>query len=92
MGDSNIVESEGKRRFQGSGEFVADDTTLDDVLYAIHSGGTDNYKLYPDTVNATNVYYQGSMWLSGGLNIAVGQTLTGNVTLRAAGNITLTTS
>lgn len=92
MADANIVEAEGKPRFQISGEFVADTADLDTVLVALRAGGTKNYRFMPDTVNKTALIYSGAMFISGGLNVSVQQVMTGNVNIRAAGSITLATA
>jgi hypothetical protein len=92
MADANIVEAEGKPRFQLQGEFVADTADLDTVLVALRAGGTKNYKFWPDKTNKSLTVYSGPMFITGGLNVSVQQVLTGNVNVRAAGSVVLTTT
>lgn len=91
MGDTNLVYSEGKRDFSGQGEFMVDTNDLD-VLTTIRSGGAHTLRVYLDKTKETNTYYSGDMYVSGGLTVAVGQPISGQVELRAAGNISFTTS
>jgi hypothetical protein len=90
MGDTNLVYAEGKRDFSGSGEFMVDTADLD-VLTTIRSGGTKTLRVYLDKTTATTTYYQGSMFMSGGVTVALGQPVSGQVEIRAAGNISFTT-
>jgi hypothetical protein len=91
MGDDNLVYAEGKRDFSGQGEFMVDTADLD-VLTTIRSGGAKTLRVYLDKTNETTTYYSGEMFISGGLTVAVGQPVSGNVELRAAGDIAFTTT
>lgn len=91
MGDTNLVYAEGKRDFSGSGEFLVDTDDLD-VLTTIRSGGEKVLRIYPDKTNETTTYYSGDMFVSGGLSVVVGQPVSGQVEIRAAGNISFTTT
>lgn len=91
MGDTNLVYAEGKRDFSGQGEFLVDTNDLD-VLTDIRGGGSKTLRVYIDKVNETTTYYGGAMFVSGGLTVAVGQPVSGQVELRAAGNISFTTT
>jgi hypothetical protein len=91
MGDGNLVYSEGKRDFTGQGTAMVDTDDLD-VLTTIRGGGAKDLRIYFDKTNATNYHYDGDIFLSGGLSVAVGQPVAMNLAMRAAGTITLTTS
>lgn len=91
MGDTNLVYAEGKRDFSGQGEFLADTNDLD-VLTEVRSGGAKTLRVYLDKTNETTTYYSGDMFMSGGITVAVGQPIAGQVEIRAAGNISFTTS
>lgn len=91
MGDENLVYAEGKRDFSGQGEFMVDTASLD-VLTSVRAGGTKTLRVYIDKTNETTTYYSGSMFVSGGLTVAVGQPVSGQVELRAGGNISFTTT
>jgi hypothetical protein len=60
-------------------------------LTTIRSGGTKTLRVYLDKTTATTTYYQGSMFMSGGVTVALGQPVSGQVEIRAAGNISFTT-
>lgn len=91
MGDANLVYAEGKRDFSGQGEFMVDTADLD-VLTTIRSGGPKTLRVYLDKTNETTTYYSGDMYVSGGITVAVGQPISGQVELRAAGDISFTTT
>lgn len=91
MGDANLVYAEGKRDFSGQGEFMVDTDDLD-VLTTIRAGGAKTLRVYLDKTNETTTYYSGDMYASGGMTVAVGQPISGQVELRAAGDISFTTS
>jgi hypothetical protein len=91
MGDANLVYAEGKRDFSGQGEAMLDTDDLD-TLTTIRSGGEKALRVYPDKTNESTTFYSGDMFISGGLTVAVGQPVSMQCELRAAGNISFTTS
>ena len=91
MGDTNLVYAEGKRDFSGSGEIMVDTDDLD-VFTTIRAGGTKTLRVYPDKTNETTTYWSGSMFMSGGITVAVGTPISAQVEIRAAGNISFTTT
>jgi hypothetical protein len=91
MGDTNLVYAEGKRDFSGQGEAMVDTDDLD-VFTTIRAGGEKVLRVYPDKTNETTTYWSGDMFISGGVSVAVGQPVSMQCEIRAAGNISFTTS
>lgn len=91
MGDTNLVYAEGKRDFSGQGEVMVDTDDLD-VFTTLRAGGEKTVRIYPDKTNETTTYWSGDVFMSGGITVAVGQPISAQVEIRAAGNIDFTTS
>lgn len=83
------VQIVGKRNFELSGEFVAQDTTLTTILQTLANSASNVYRFTPHATLVANTSYEGPMHIAGSLNVSQGSPMTGQVTLTAAGTITL---